>query len=117
MVSTAYSGMPSARATIVARPAAWQPGRERPEDLAHRIVGERLEGEADERPRARPPARPALDQLGPSERDDRQRHARAPVEHVVDEVEQAGVGPVEVLEQEDDRSGRGDPLEERRARR
>ena len=113
IVSTAYRGMPSARATIVARPARLEPGRERLEDLAHRVVGERLEGEPDERPRARPPARPALEQLGPGERDDGQRHARAPVEHVVDEVEQAGIGPVEVLEQEDDRSGRGDPLEER----
>ncbi len=99
------------------RPAtARQVGRERLEDLAHRVVGQRLEGEPDERPLTAAPARSALDQLWPGQRDDRHRHARAPVEHVVDEVEQAGIGPMEILEQEDDGSGRGDPLEERSPR-
>ena len=96
------------------RPAIGREARgERREDLAHRVVGERLEGEPDEGPPTGPPSRPALDQFGPGQRDDGQRHARAPVEHVIDEVEQAGVCPMEVLEQEDDGPARGDPLEER----
>ena len=36
-----------------------------------------------------------------------------PLEEVVDEVEQARVGEVEVLEDQDDRGGRRQPLEER----
>ena len=44
--------------------------------------------------------------------DDEQRHARRPVDEVVDEVEQAVVRPVEILEDEDERALVGDPLEE-----
>ena len=42
----------------------------------------------------------ALEQLGPSQGHDVDRQAAAPVEQVVDEVEQAGVGEVHVLEDE-----------------
>ena len=41
------------------------------------------------------------------------RDGSAPLEEVVDEVEQARVGEVEVLEDQDDRGCRREPLEER----
>ena len=44
-VSTAYSGMPSARATIVRDRRLRQPGHEAGEQLAHRALGQRLEVE------------------------------------------------------------------------
>ncbi len=103
MVSTAYRGMPSARAMMVARPAPGRPGASASRISPHGLVAKRLEGEAHEGPRSRPPAGPAFDQLRPSEGHDGQGHAAAPVEQVVDEVEQSGVRPMEVLEQEDDR--------------
>ena len=42
-VSTAYSGMPSARATIAATAGSGQAGHEAGEQLAHRRLGQRLE--------------------------------------------------------------------------
>ena len=63
----------------------------------------------------RPPAPnvgPALGQLGPREREHEQRVVARPLEQVLDEVEQAGVGPLEVLEDEHGRPLLGEPLEE-----
>ena len=45
------------------------------------------------------------------------REAAAPLDELVDEVERAGIGPVQVLEDEGDRALGGDPLEERSPRR
>jgi hypothetical protein len=56
-----------------------------------------------ERQRVRLPSSPpraALQELGPSRADDEQRHARAPVDEVVDEVEEVVIGPVQILEDE-----------------
>ena len=58
------------------------------------------------------PAGPPREQLRPRARDDEQRNARRPVDEVVDEVEQMLVGPVQVLEDEDERPLRGEILEE-----
>ena len=49
---------------------------------------------------------------GPGEGDDQDRRRPRPLEQVFDEVEEAGVGPLEVLEQQDGRAPLGDPLEE-----
>src|SRR4026207_94760 len=61
---------------------------------------------------AAPSVRAAGEELGSGEGDDEQRDVPAPLEDVVDEVEQALVGPVEVLEQEDREPGARPPLEE-----
>ena len=58
------------------------------------------------------PVRTPVEQLGPGQREDQDRQAARPVEEVVDEVEQAGIGPLEVLEHEHDRAALGDALEE-----
>jgi hypothetical protein len=46
------------------------------------------------------PARAALEQFGPRGRDEEQRHATRPLRQVVDEIQEALVRPVEVLEDE-----------------
>ena len=51
-------------------------------------------------------------ELGPSRADDEHRHSGRPVDEVVDEVEQALVRPVQVLEDENERAALGDGLEE-----
>ena len=51
------------------------------------------------------PVRSPIEQLRPGERDDGDRDAAAPLQEVVDEVEQARVGVVQVLEDHDDRRG------------
>ena len=115
-VSTAYSGIPSARSrTRSATGSSAGPGARSAEELGHRRPGQRVELE-----RRRHCARPAaqsgrtLEQGRPGER----RHEDRPavggrLGEVLDEVEETGVGPVEVIEHED-RGGRvGDALEER----
>ena len=98
-VSTAYSGMPSARATIAATAGSGRPGHEPAEQLAHRRLGRAARGRAPVKLRLpAPQSGPALEELRPGERDDEDRDAAAPLEQVVDEVERARVGPVEVLE-------------------
>ena len=52
------------------------------------------------------PIGPALEQVRARERDDEDRDAAAPLHQVVDEVEQPGVGVVEVLEDHDHRRRR-----------
>ena len=49
---------------------------------------------------------------GRAEREHEDRMVGGPLEQVVDELEQAGVGPLHVLEDEDDRAGSGHALEE-----
>ena len=69
-----------------------------------RLASESGESESVSRVRlAAAPAGPPLEQLRARRADDEQRHAAGPVDEVVDEVEQAVVGPVEVLEDEHER--------------
>ena len=58
------------------------------------------------------PARPALGELGSGEAADEDRVLARPVEQLLEEVEQALVGPVHVLEQQDHRIAVREPLEE-----
>ena len=62
---------------------------------------------------ARAPGRPPLEELRPRERDDHDRRRAAPLHQVIDEVEQADVGVVRLLEDHDDRQLRRQVLEER----
>ena len=80
-------------------PAPAGPGTRPASSVAHRRLVERLEVEGEERracPRPSPGRRSSSS--GPGERDDQDRDVAAPVEQVLDEVERARVGPVEVLE-------------------
>ena len=82
-----------------------------------RGLRQRLEAERHEVPPAGAPVRSMLEELRTRDGDDQDRDATAPFDEVVDEVERAGIGPVEVLEHEHDRALGGDPLEERPPRR
>ena len=87
------------------------------EQLDDRGLRQRLEAERHEVAPARTPVRSMLEQLRTGDGDDEDRDAAAPLDEFVDEVERAGIGPVQVLEDEGDRALGGDPLEERAPRR
>ena len=82
------------------------------QQFAHVLFGQRLEIQRDEVPLAGAPVGTALDEVRPGERHDVDRQPAAAVEQVVDEVEQAGVGEVHVLEDQDDGTLFGDAFEE-----
>ena len=75
-------------------------------------VRERRERDGDGAPLAAAPARTALEELRPGCAHDQDRDAGRPVDEMVDEVEQAVVGPVQVLEDEHERVLLGQRLEE-----
>ena len=117
-VSTAYSGTPSARATIgLDAPGSGRPGTRPASRSTHGRFGERLQADVDEVALAGAPVRPLVQQLRAGQRHDVDgRRVRHHSQEVVDEVEQPRVGVVEVLEDQHDRRRRGQPLEERAPR-
>jgi hypothetical protein len=94
-----------------------QPRNEPAEELDHCPLGERLQVDGRESAPARAPGGPPLRQLRPRERHYEDRVAARPLEQVLDEVEQALVGPLQVLEDHHDRVGVRQPLEEQTPRR
>ena len=90
----------------------------------HRLLQERREqpggvrlGERGERDRGRvalptAPSGVALVELGARGTDDEQGNPARPLDEVLDELDQRTVGPVKVLEDEDERVARGDGLQE-----
>src|SRR3954451_10574531 len=83
------------------------------EELAHVRPGEWIEIDRREAALRRAPIRAAFQKVGSGERHDVDRTCAAPLQQVVDEIEQAGVGEVRVLEDEDDSPLFADALEER----
>ena len=74
-------------------------------------VGQGLQGE-DSVPRA--PSGPLLDQFSPCETKHEERSIRRPRVEVLDEVEERGLGPVDVLEHHDDSRSRASASRKRR---
>ena len=72
------------------------------EEPEHRRAVEGVEADAGA-VAALPPPRSALGQLGSGQRQDEDGVGRRPVEDRVEEVEQPGVGPLEVVDHHDDR--------------
>ena len=83
-----------------------------PDQLCRLLVGERGERECRRVELAAAPARSAFEELRPRRRDDEQRNVRHPVDELVEEVEEALVGPVDVLDDDDERPLLGEPFEE-----
>ncbi len=75
-------------------------------------VGQRLERDRRGIELAATPVRAPSKQLGSGRADHQHRHVGHPVGELVDEVEQALVSPLEILEDEDQRTLRGELLEE-----
>ena len=82
------------------------------EELLHRRRRERLEIDGREGALAGAPGRPPLRQFRACERDDEDPLVARPLEQVLDEIEQALVRPLQILEHEHDRVRVGHPLEE-----
>ena len=57
------------------------------------------------------PVPPDVDQIGPREADEQERGVSRPVHEMLEQVEQGRLGPVDVLDDERDRSLSGAPLE------
>ena len=87
------------------------------EEFAHCRFRQWLQVDRDEIAFAGAPVRPLLQQLGPCQRDDIDRKSPTPVQEVIDEVEQAGVGEMQVFEDHHHRRLGGQTLEERPPRR
>ena len=110
--SMAYSGIPSDRATTASTISSSSSGA-RPASSSRISAGSSgLEVEGGRVPPGGAHRGPTLDELGPGEGDDQDRLVARPLEDRIDEVEQAVVRPLEVLEDEGDRAERGDALEE-----
>ena len=104
--------MPSLRSTIVALELRLD--RSRQEVVEHRLAlgrRQRIEVDRGRVALAAAPGRALLEELGASGGDDHDR-ALCPVGHVVDEVQQAVIGPVDVVQHEDQRVAGGEALEE-----
>src|SRR5712691_614266 len=76
------------------------------------IVGERLQRDRGRICLATAPPLTPLQQLRPSGSNDEKRNATEPIDEIVEKVQQAVVGPVQVLEHEDSWSALSDRLEE-----
>ena len=76
------------------------------------VVAERRERDRRRVPLPSTPSRPAFEELRPCRAHDEERHAVDPVDEPVDEVEQAVVRPVDVLEDEHRRTAESEHLEE-----
>ncbi len=89
-----------------------QPGHEAGQQVAHRLLRERLEVERAEAALAGAPGRPAIGEFGPGEAEHEERMAARPLEQVFEKVEQPRVGPLQILEHENRRRLLGQPLEQ-----
>ena len=94
------------------RRIVWCVGHESANELLDRLVGKGLEMDGREGPLPGAPVGPAVDELGPRQRHHKYRMGPRPLEHGTDEVDQPGIGPLQVLEHHHHRAGSGDPLEE-----
>ena len=114
-ISSTKSGFPPAPSTICV--SGWLVELDGTAEVVDQLralgVGQRLE---EDRGRIQPPAtplRPDLVELGPCDADEEQRCLVRPLGEVVDEVEKRRLAPVDVVEDEDERTTACQSLEER----
>ena len=89
-----------------------RPAEQARDQLTRLVVAERLDREGGGVRLAASPRTSPLEELRPGRRDEQQRDVAEPLDELVDEVEQAVVGPVQILEDDDDRAALRDRLEE-----
>jgi hypothetical protein len=101
------------RATADLAPDGLGEARHHPaQERLHRRVVEGFEEERRDATPARSPAGPAIHDLGPCQTEDEDRLIVAPVQEMVDEIEELGIRPLEVFEDEHDRSALRDAFDE-----
>ena len=74
-------------------------------------LAERLEEDGARVRLASTPARPLLEQLGPRRADEENGRVARHLGHALDHVQERGLGPVQVVEDDDERPLAGEPLE------
>jgi len=94
-----------------ARVAPSASGRSAPTSAAGVVGVERLERDRGRVPPRGPPRRPPVEELRPGERGHEERRAGPRLDDVLDEIKEAVARPVEVLEHEEGRCGRGEPFD------
>ena len=90
---------------------------QRVDELLHLALGERLQ---QDRGRVQLPTRPArlhVEQLGPCNAEEQDRNAPGPVEDVLDKLEHRRLGPLEIVDDEDQRRVLRASLEQRPRRK
>ena len=85
---------------------------EAPDELGGLLVGERRERQRRRVQLAAAPVRASFEELRPGGRNDQERDVGQPVHEFVEEVEEALVGPVDVLDHDDERALFRETLEE-----
>ena len=93
------------------QPIVGQPAHVAGDQRTDRRVGQRSEVQAGDVAEPGPPGRAPLRKLGPRQGDHQDRCVARPLQHGLDEVEQTGVGPVQVLEDQHGRATVGHPLD------
>ena len=108
------SGFPSAVAAIRDRvsPESAVSPRSTIDQLACLPVGERLQDDGRDVRSATGQPGPLVHQLGPAETDKDDRCIARPLDDVFDEVQDGGLGPMGVLQEDDERTSSGERLEE-----
>ena len=104
MSCSTNSGFPSAAAAMRSSvPGGSPPCEQRFHEALALALGQRLE---QDRGRVRLPARPAgpdFEKLGPGQAEEQDRRLARPFRDVLDEVEKGGLGPVDVVQHDDER--------------
>jgi hypothetical protein len=75
-------------------------GRDEPR---HLLLGERRHGERRRVPLTSAPGGVTLEEFRPSGAENEERHVGRPVDEMIEELQERSVGPMEVLEDEDER--------------
>ncbi len=114
IVSSTNSGFPSAFARTASTSIATSSSAASAlDELRALVVGESLELERDGAQPAPTPRRARVEQLGPGEAEKKDRRGSHPGRDVLDHLEQRLLGPVDVLEDEDERLHGGELLDPR----
>ena len=104
--SSMKNGLPSATAASCAAYSSTPVARQLRRELERIARRERLERQRRRREQSAAPGRAVGEELRPRQRDDQQRRVLRPRAQHLDQVEQARVGPVDVLEHEHASAGR-----------
>ena len=113
-ISSTNSGLPSAMARMRAAHPVIDPGRadEVAQEVARVGLGQGLEQHGRRVELAAAPPWPGVEQLGAGHDQQQQRRVARPVGHVLDEIDEGRLGPLQVIDEQDHRPAAGEGLED-----